>query len=509
MNGPERHKRIFASLPCVGTLQRRTRACRVPVLLLVGLLAGLVAARARDFPPDAPPPKPLVLPVPQVRRLSNGLKIVAIERHSLPLLSLRLVVKSGAEADPPALAGTAQFVAGLLTQGTERRSARDIAEAIDLVGGSIDTGADWDASFAALTVLSDHAYLGFDMLADVVLHPSFASSEVERRRTQTLSALNVMRNEPVYVADTVFNALIFAGSPYGHPLDGTEDSVQRVTRADLQNFHQQFYRPDNSILAIVGDMSAERAFQWAERSFGGWSTAKHSASPPVILPGVRQQRQVIVIDKPDAVQTEIRAGNLAIRRDSADFYALTVANQILGGPAANRLFKALRTQEGLTYGASSELVCQQSLGSWVAKTNTRNLETWKSLRLVLDETRRLREPITGPELRTAQSYLIGHMALEFETSNDIASQMLELIVHDLPLDYWNRFPERIQALSSDDVAEATRRYLDPEKNIVVLVGDARTFSRELKKLGPHDVIPLQELDFGSPTLRRTARAAAR
>lgn len=516
MNWPELQKGTLGKLSGAWRSQRRTRARRIPnpesritVLLLVGLFAGFVAVKARDFPPAAPPPKPLVLPAPHVRRLPNGLQIVAVERRSLPLLSLRLVVKSGAEADPPALAGTAQLVAGLLTQGTERRSAREIAEAIDFVGGSIDTGADWDASFAALTVLSDHADLGFDLLADVVLHATFASSEVERRRTQTLSALNIMRNDPVYVADTVFSAVLFAGTPYGHSLDGTEDSVQRITQGDLQNLHRQFYQPDNSILAIVGDMSAEEAFQRAERSFGGWSAARHSSSPPVILPGVRRQRNVIVIDKPDAVQTEIRAGNLAIRRDSADYYALTVANQILGGPAANRLFKALRTQAGLTYGASSELVCQQNLGSWVAKTSTRSRETWKSLRLVLDETIRLREPITGPELRTAQSYLIGHMALEFETSNNIASQMLEIMVHDLPLDYWNRFPERIQALSSEDVAEATRRYLDPEKNVVVLVGDARTFSRELNKLGPHDVIPLQDLDLASPTLRRTARTGVR
>ena len=203
MNWPEYQKGIFGKRSSAWPSQRRARACRIPVLLLVGLLAGLVAARARDFPPDAPPPKPLVLPVPQVRRLANGLQVVAIERRSLPLLTLRLVVKSGAEADPPGLAGTAQFAAGLLTQGTARRSARDIAEAIDLVGGSIDTGADWDASFTALTVLSDHADLGFDLLADVVLHPSFAPSEVERRRTQTLSATSF------WTVNTISEGLFF------------------------------------------------------------------------------------------------------------------------------------------------------------------------------------------------------------------------------------------------------------------------------------------------------------
>ncbi|MFB3923528.1 MAG: M16 family metallopeptidase [Terriglobia bacterium] len=481
---------------------------RTAIFLILLLFGAHFAANGREFPPEAPPPKPLILPTPLVHQFANGLKVVVIERRSLPLLTLRLVVKSGGESDPPNLAGTAQFVAELLTQGTERRSASEIAEAIDFVGGSIDSGVDWDASFAAVTVLSDHASLGFDLLADIVLHPAFASDEIERHKKQTLSALNIMGNDPVYVADTVFNNLIFAGTPYGHPLDGTEESIQRITRRDLREFHHQFYRPDNCVLAVVGDISAQAALEQAQKYFGDWAGVRRPPPPPPGLPAVRQLRKVVVIDKPDAVQTEIRAGNPAIRRDSPDYYALTVANQILGGPAANRLFKSLRTQEGLTYGASSELICEQNLGSWVAKTNTRNSETWKSLKLVLDESRRLSEPITGPELRTAQSYLIGHMALEFETSGNIASQTLELMVHDLPLDYWNRFPGRIEALTSEEVAEATRRYLDPERNVIVLVGDARTFSRELKKLGPHDLIPLADLDFASPTLRRSTLTAA-
>jgi len=478
------------------------------LLLCAATLLGHTALWAREFPPEVPPPKPIVLPTPQVRELPNGLKLVVIERHSLPLLTLRLVVKSGAEADPPDLAGMAQLAAGLLSQGTVRRSAGEIAEAIDFVGGSLDTGADWDSSFAALTVLSDHTALTFDLLADVVLHPTFAPAEIERKRQQTLSALEVVRDDPAYLADTVFNVLIFSGTPYGHLVDGTEESVHRISERDLQAFHAQHYRPSNCVLAAVGDITPDQALTLAGKFFGGWEDRPLSPRLAGVVATTRPRR-IVVIDKPDAVQTEIRIGNLAIRRDSPDYYALTVANQILGGPAANRLFKALRSQQGLTYGASSDLLCQQTLGNWVAKTFTRTAETARSVRQVLEQMEQLRDrPITTSELRTAQSYLVGHLALEFESSEDIAAQFLELMVHNLPLDYWGRFPHKIQAVGTDEVLQATRCYLDPERNVIVLVGNAAGFSRELDRLGPSEVIPLRDLDFASPNLLRAAHAAA-
>jgi zinc protease len=220
-------------------------------------------------------------------------------------------------------------------------------------------------------------------------------------------------------------------------------------------------------------------------------------------------QRLVVIDKPDAVQTEIRAGNLGVRRASDDYYALTVANQILGGPAANRLFKALRTRAGLAYGASSELVSQETVGSWVAKTSTRTSETIRSLHLVLGEMKRLHgDRISGAELRTAQSYLIGHLALEFETSDDLASQILELMVHRLPPDYWNLFPREIQTLRPEDISSVARRCLDPERSVVVLVGNASAFRKELKRFGSPVIIPLQDLDLASPDLQRAASARA-
>jgi zinc protease len=478
------------------------------LLACAGLLLGFAALSAQEFPPQVPPPKPLVLPTPQVRELPNGLKVIVVERHSLPLVTLRLVVKSGAEADRPELAGTAQLTAGLLSEGTARRSARDIAEAVDFIGGSLETAAEWDSTFASLTVLADHTELAFDLLADVVRHPAFAPAEIERKRQQTLSALEVARDDPDYLADTLFNLLVLSGTPYGHPLDGTEESVGRITARELQAFHERHYRPSNCVLAAVGDITPDQALTHAGKFFGDW---EDRLLPPRLAGAVAATcpRRIVVIDKPDAVQTEIRVGNLAIRRDSPDYYALTVANQILGGPAANRLFKALRTQQGLAYAASSDLLCRQMLGTWLAMTSTRTSESARSVRQILEETQHLRDQaISTAELRTAQSYLVGHMALEFESSEDVAAHFLELLVHDLPLDYWGRFPEKIQALSTKEVLRATERYLDPERDVVVLVGNAAAFSGELENLGPYKVIPLRDLDFASPNLVRAAPAAA-
>lgn len=432
---------------------------------------------------------------------------MVVERRSLPLVTVRLVVAAGAESDPPDFPGTAQLVSVLLTQGTINRSAQQIAAAIDDVGGTIATGAEWDHSFATLSVLADHTDLAFDLLADITVRPAFTPLEVERKRKQTLSALEVLRNDPDYLADMAFHRMVFAGTPYSHPPEGTLEALRRVTPRELRDFHARHYRPSNSILLVVGDIGADEAFSRAERLFNDWEDRPAPPSPPGTVSWVRARR-VVVIDKPDAVQTEIRVGNLGIRRDSPDYYALTVANQILGGPAANRLFKALRSQYGLAYGASSDLICHRTLGSWVAKTSTRTSESIQSLELVLEQMQRLSDhAIADYELQTAQGYLVGHMALEFESSEHVAGQILELLVHNLPLDYWNRFPDKVRALETRDVLAATRRYLDPALNLIVLVGNAAGFSRELKKLGPVRVIPLRSLDFGSPNLEGTIGAA--
>ncbi len=473
------------------------------LLLLALLLAPCAWGRDRQYPPTVPPPKPVVLPEPRERTLANGLRVVVIERHSLPIITLRLVAKAGAEADPPNLAGTAQFVAGLLDEGTTSRTSLQIAEAVDQAGGVIDNGADWDQSYVALSVLADHAGMAFDLVADMSTRPEFDPAEVERGRKQLLSSLEILYRDPSYLADAVFNQVIFAGTPYNHPAEGTPESLRHITRADLRRFHERSYRPGNSILAVVGDIVPADAFARAEESFGSWKT--EAASAPASAPPLENNaqsssasRRVIVIDKRDAVQTEIRIGNHGIRRDSPDYDALTMANQILGGPATNRLFHSLRSEHGLTYGASSDLVCHQAVGSWAAKTSTRTAETMKAINLILEEMKRLQDHVpTDAELDTTRSYLTGHTALEFETSEDIATQVLQLMVHNLPLDYWNNFPAGIENVSRQEVGDRTRHYLDPDHALIVLVGDAAGFEKDLKKLGETRIIPLPRLDLGA------------
>lgn len=477
--------------------------------LCAGLCWGAASLFAADLPPSVPPPGPVHLALPAVHVLPNGMRVAVIERHALPIINLHLVVRAGAEADPPGLPGTAQLVASLLNQGTNRRAAQDIARTIDQVGGTIDTGADWDNSYIALGVLTDQTDLAFDLLADISLHPAFAAAEIERQRQQALSALSVAKDDPAYVADAVFDRLAFTGTPYGHPPDGVAQAVGKITAADIRSFYSRNYRPDNSLLIVIGDISAKEGFRLASKYFSDWKTSETPSSAPAGTDGITNhsspppttKRQIVVIDKPDAVQTEIRIGNRGVPRSSPDYLALTVANQILGGPATNRLYKALRTEHGLTYSASSELDCYQTLGSWESKTFTRTSETIQSVRLALDQMKRLRDhPISNGELESAQSYLAGHLALEVESPDGIAAQTLNLMVYNLPLDYWNHFSEELHSLLSQEVLNATRRYLDPDRNIIVLVGNASAFTSDLRKLGDVRVIPIHSLDLASADL---------
>ncbi len=487
---------------------RRHKLSKLCWAAVLGICVAQPLLFARDYPPTVPPPEAINFHMPAVHQLPNGLRIVLVEQHDVPIVRLYAIVQVGAEADPAELPGTASVVAGLLPEGTKHRSAYQIAQAIDQAGGSIDTGAGWDQSYANVSVLSNHAELAFDLLADLLIHPAFAPDEVERIRKQTLSALDIANQNSGYVADQVLRQILFAGTNYAHPEDGTRESIERITRKDVVEFHAQHYVPARTILAVVGDITEPECLHLATRFLGEWKNKTNAQAAPRAGPHTLHERQVIVVDNPDAVQTEIRVANLGVLRSSPDYLALTIANQVLGGPAANRLFEVLRTEHGLVYGASSDLDCYTSLGSWVAKTSTRSAETVKATELVLSEIARMRNrPVQQWELQNARDYLVGHEVLQFESASQVANQVLEMMLYHLPDDYWNKYAHQVRSLSADDVLDATRKYLNPDDDVVVLVGNLAAFKKGLKKLGPVRVVPIA--DFGHAFPEHEKRTANR
>src|SRR5215217_7368577 len=311
-----------------GISARRVR--RLLALATITLLASAgVRAQVKDWPSEGAP-RPLAardvkFPPYEIRTLSNG----------MPVVTLRLLFQAGSVSDPQGKSGIAALTAALLDQGTTTRSAEQIADTIDSIGGALGAGAGNDLSFANAIVMKDSLALGFDLLSDVVRNPAFKQEEIDRQRQQSVSGQRVNLEDPDYVASLVFDRLVYGFHPYGLPETGTPESMQSITAADLREFHQRFYLPNNAILAVVGDVTADEAFAGAERVFGNWVRREiplvQPAEPP--LP----TRRLIIVNKPDAVQTEIRVGHLGIARQHTDYLAVDLAVKILGGEGSNRL----------------------------------------------------------------------------------------------------------------------------------------------------------------------------
>ena len=480
-------------------------------LLGVALCASVASAQTLDWPLERPPrPLPareVKFPPFQVRTLANGLQVVTVAHHEQPAVTMRMLVRAGAAQDPDGKGGLAELAAKLLDQGTTSRGAEQIADQIDSIGGAMGTGSGTDLTFINAMVMKDSFALAMDLLSDVVRNPAFAPEEIERQREQAISSLRVSVEDPGYVASTVFDRLVYGFHPYGRPGSGTPVSLQRVTQNDLRAFHRQYFVPNNTILAIVGDIGADEAFSAVERVFGAWPRGDVPASKPTDPPP--PTRRLIVVDKPDAVQTEIRVGQLAIPRKHPDYLAFDIAVKILGGEGANRLHRVLRSERGLTYGAEADAQSFKQAGDFVAETSTRTETTAETLKLTVAEVARLQaQRVFERELADAQAFLTGSFPLTIETPNDIATSVINAVFYELPLDEVSTYRERVQAITPDDIQRVARDYVRPDRLSIVLVGNARAFLADLREVGFTDVevIPLGQLDLSAPTLRREARS---
>ena len=483
------------------------------VLASVLVCSSMAQAQAVNWPTEeAPAPlaaRQVNFPPYEIHTLSNGMQVIAVLHHEQPVVTMRLLVRAGAAQDPDQKAGVAYLAAHLLDQGTTTKSAQQIAGQIDLIGGALGTGSGADLSFANVMVMKDSFTFGMGLLADVVRNPAFSPDEIARQKEQAISTLRVNSDDPGFVASVVFDRLVFGFHPYGLPGTGTPETLARITREDLQAFHRRYFVPNNMVLAVVGDVTGDEAFAAADRVFGSWPRA--DVAPATRTEPPPPARRIVVIDKPDAVQTEIRIGQLAIPRKHPDYLAWDLAVKILGGEGANRLQRVLRSERGLTYGASADTQAMKDAGDFVAETNTRTDTTAEALRLAVEEFSRLqRQRVSESELSDAQAYLAGSFPITIETPNDIATQVLNAVFYDLPLTDLTRFRERITSVTPDDVLRVARQYIKPDRLSIVLVGNARAFVPQLQRVGvtDYEVIPIDQLDVMSPTLKHEGARAA-
>jgi zinc protease len=473
----------------------------------VGSASQAAAQQTREWPSERPPrplaAHPVKFPPYEIRKLSNGLQVVLVSQNEQPAVSVRMIVRAGAAQDPKGKMGLAMLTASLLDQGAAQRTAEQIADEVDFAGGILGTGAGTDLTYVNAIVMKDSLPFAFQMMADVVRRPTFAAEEVERQRQQAMSGLKVAADDPDTVANQIIDRLIYGFHPYGLPGSGTAESLATITRQDVVDFHKLFFVPNNALIAVVGDVSADEAMAGLEKAFGDWPAGDVPVFKPIDPP--EPTKRVIVIDRKDAVQTEIRVGQLGIPRRHNDYLAMDQAVKILGGEGANRLQQVLRSQRGLTYGASADLQTYKTAGGIVAETDTRTEATAEALRLTVDEFWRLqRERVYDGELEGAQAYLAGHFPLTIETPDAIATQVLNQLFYELPLDELQSFPERVKSISPDEIQRVARSYLHPDRLAVVLVGDADKFAKDLKGVGfgEFERIPIDQVDLLSANLKR-------
>ncbi len=486
----------------------RTRATAVVFVLAALFAASFASAQPapawpREFPPRPLQPHPVTFPPFEIKKLANGLTVVLVSQNEQPAVSVRLIVRAGAAQDPKGKLGLAMLTATLLDQGAGSRTAQQIADDIDYIGGILSIGAGTDLSFINAIIMKDDYQAGLALMSDVVRRPTFLQAEIERQRQQALSSLKVSAEDPESVAGLVIDRLIFGFHPYGLPGSGTRESLQSLTRADFVEFHKRYFVPNNALVAIVGDISAADAMTGIEKYFGDWTAGNLPKFEPIAPP--EPTKRVIVIDRPDAVQTEIRVGHLGVARKHDDFETLDQAVKILGGEGANRLQQVLRSQRQLTYGASADLDGYKDSGAIVAETDTQTANTAEALRVIAEEFSRLqRERVNEAELEAAQDYAVGHFPLTIETPDQIATQVLNQLFYELSVEELPKYRDRVLGVSPDDIQRVARFFLRPDRLSVVLVGNADQFVATLKGVGfgEFERIAIDRVDVLSADLKK-------
>ena len=432
------------------------------LFLILGIVILAATAAAQESAPSQ------VLGLRQ--ELPNGLVWLFSEQRSLPLVSIKVLVKGGVLCDPAGKAGLANLTALLLTQGTKQRSATQIAEEVDFLGARLSASGNEDYATVGLTVLKKNLQPGLELLKDILFNPAFAAEEVKRKVSLLKASFQTDEDEPGTVASRTFRQRLFGKNPYANPPKGTPEGISAIDAKDLVAFHEKFYRPNNAIVTIVGDLSAEEAKEWVTKIFGDW---KAGAIPDLKLPPPPeiQNAEKIIIDK-NITQANIIWGHLGIARNNPDFYALQILNYILGGGGfSSRLLDNIRENRGLAYSVASGFEAGLEPGAFAIDLETKNPTAGEAVAQVISEVKKIRsQPVSAAELEDAKSYLIGSFPAKMDSVAKRAALLGYVELYGLGLDYPWRYPSLIKNITSADLQKAAEKYLHPERYLLVVVG---------------------------------------
>lgn len=403
--------------------------------------------------------------------MPNGLTVLILEQHSLPIVQIHALVKVGSAQDPADKAGLANLTAGLLDEGTANRSAPQIAEQIEFVGGVLTAKAFQDFTTASIRVLKKDTELGFELLSDVLLAPSFPEPELERVKNLILGEILSEKDDPGQIAAKAFDHVVFEGHPYRWPVNGTEETLPRIKRSDVQHFFTREYTPNQTILVIIGDITLDQARGLVAKRFGSWKRSD-AGSRVTGTPHSIDKTVARLIEK-DLTQATILLGHLGISRLNPDFYAVTVMNYILGaGGFSSRLMDSIRDTQGLAYSVGSQFETNLAAGAFLVSLQTRNEAANQAISGVLAEISRIREtPVTDQELAEAKAYLIGSFPLRLDTIAKLAEVLGLVELYGLGSDYFSRYPKLIEQVTKEDVLRVAKQYLHPNRYALVVVGN--------------------------------------
>ncbi len=401
--------------------------------------------------------------------LKNGIVLLLQERHSIPTVVFSIKIKAGSIYEPDELAGLANLTADILTEGTKNRTAKQISEEIDFVGGKIGTSANADYAEASLSILKKDINLGLDLLSDILMNPAFDEKEIERERSQTLAGILNEKDDPGAIASKAFSKILYLKHPYWRPVDGLEDTLPKIKKDDIVNFYKKYYKPNNTIMAVVGDITLEEAVLLIEKHFGKWEKSKVSL-PKIPSPVKLTNKNVELIDK-DLTQATIHLGHIGISRKNPDFYTLIVMNYILGGGGfSSRLVEDIRDNQGLAYSVHSGFDARLYEGPFKVTMQTKNENANKAINAILKHIEDIRaNPVKDNELNDAKSYIVGSFPLRLDTNSKMAGLLSLIEFYDLGLNYFTEYPKKINAVTKEDILKAAKKYLDPKNYLLVVV----------------------------------------